>query len=102
MAILKGAAGDFVDDEISFFVAVLLGREEKTGDIGKEGASEGGRGKLCSGRNFASAEIKCGSRSERASQGRERRGYQRRGTGLSYSMSMRCGSGGVEMSTTLG
>ena len=54
MAILKGAAGDFADDGITFTVAVLLGSEEKTGGIGKEGASEGGRGKLCSGRKFRS------------------------------------------------
>ena len=49
MVKLMGAAGDFVNGSIEFAVEVLLGSEGKTGDIGKEGASEGGRGKLCSG-----------------------------------------------------
>ena len=35
MAILKGAAGDFVYDVIAFTVAVLLGSKEETGGIYK-------------------------------------------------------------------
>ena len=54
MEILKGAAGNFFDDVIAFAVAVLLVRKEKTGGIGKEGTSAGGRGKLRSGRKLHS------------------------------------------------
>ena len=54
MAILKESAGDFINDGIDFAVAVLLIREEKTDDIGKEGASAGGRGKLRRGRKLPS------------------------------------------------
>ena len=51
-AILKGAAGDLVNDGIYFMVAVLLGSKDKTCGIGKEGDSEGGRRKIRSGRKI--------------------------------------------------
>ena len=52
MAIIKVDAGDIVYDIITFVVEVLLGSEEKTSGIGKEGDIEGGRGKLCSVRKI--------------------------------------------------
>ena len=54
IAILKGADGDFVNDGITFTLAVLLGSMEKMGGIYKAGASVGGRGKLCSSRKLRS------------------------------------------------
>ena len=51
--------------------------------------------------NSAAAAIKCGPRSDRASQGRDCRGWRRRVTVLSSSGEMKCGSDGVEPGTTL-